>query len=91
VAVFISLAAGDAFRLDAVEIKLDGKPVAQHLYTFKELEALQKGGCSASIPATCAPASTICRSRSPAKSSGGADFRKTENFTDHQGSGSQDR
>jgi hypothetical protein len=44
VAVFISLASGETFRLDSVEIQLDGRPVAHHLYTFKELEALQKGG-----------------------------------------------
>ena len=44
VAVFVSLAGGETFRLDSVEIRLDGQPVAHHLYTFKELEALQKGG-----------------------------------------------
>src|SRR3990170_3892127 len=44
VAVFVSLAGGETFRLDSVEIQLDGEPVAHHLYTFKELEALQKGG-----------------------------------------------
>jgi len=44
VAVFVSLVSGETFRLDSVEIKLDGNPVAHHIYTFKELEALQKGG-----------------------------------------------
>ncbi len=44
VAVFVSLVSGETFRLDSVEIQLDGKPVAHHLYSFKELEALQKGG-----------------------------------------------
>ncbi|MCK7509900.1 MAG: hypothetical protein MZV70_41635 [Desulfobacterales bacterium] len=43
-AVFVSLAPGAKFRLDAVEIRVDGKPVAHHLYTLKELEALQRGG-----------------------------------------------
>lgn len=42
--LFVSLTPGDKFRLDAVEILIDGKPVAYHLYTFKELEALQQGG-----------------------------------------------
>lgn len=42
--LFVSVAPGDKFRLDAVEILIDGKPVANHLYTFKELEALQQGG-----------------------------------------------
>ena len=44
IAVFVSLAEGETFRLDSVEIQLDDKAVAHHLYTFKELEALQKGG-----------------------------------------------
>ncbi len=44
VAVFVSLDNTAKFRLDSMEIQLDGKPVAQHLYTSKELEALQKGG-----------------------------------------------
>jgi hypothetical protein len=44
VAVFVALAEGESFRLDSVEIQLDGKPVAHHLYTFKELEALRQGG-----------------------------------------------
>jgi len=43
-AVFVSLAAGSKFRLDSVEIKVDGKPVAHHIYTLKEIEALQRGG-----------------------------------------------
>jgi hypothetical protein len=44
VAVFVSLAEGESFRLDSVQIQIDGAPVARHLYGFKELEALQKGG-----------------------------------------------
>ena len=44
VAVFISVAEGEEFRLDAVQIKIDGAPVAHHIYSFKELEALQQGG-----------------------------------------------
>lgn len=44
VSVFVSLTQGEKFRLDAMEIKIDGKDAAHHIYTFKELEALQKGG-----------------------------------------------
>jgi len=42
--VFVSLAEGESSRLDSVEVQVDGEPVAHHIYTFKELEALQKGG-----------------------------------------------
>src|SRR5262245_9866318 len=44
VAVFVSVAEGETFRLDSVQIHIDGEPVATHIYSFKELEALQKGG-----------------------------------------------
>lgn len=44
VALFVSLAQGDKFRLDAVTIKIDGKNAARYIYTAKELEALQHGG-----------------------------------------------
>ena len=44
VSVFVSFAAGTKIRLDAVKIRIDGKDVSSHIYTFKELEALQNGG-----------------------------------------------
>jgi len=43
-AIFVELAMGDTLRLDAVQIQIDGQPAANYLYSFKELEALQKGG-----------------------------------------------
>jgi len=44
VAVFIALAEADAMRLDAVQVQIDGQPVARYIYSFKELDALRKGG-----------------------------------------------
>jgi len=44
VSVFVSFAEGARLRLDTVKIKIDGKDVSSHIYTFKELEAMQKGG-----------------------------------------------
>src|SRR5262245_6779880 len=44
VAVFVSLAKGDTMRLDAVRLQIDGQLVAQYVYSFKELDALRKGG-----------------------------------------------
>ena len=44
ISFFVSLAGKDEFRLDAVELELDGKAVAHHIYSFKELEALRAGG-----------------------------------------------
>jgi len=44
VSVFVSLAESEPLNLDWVRIGIDGEPVAHHIYAFKELEALQKGG-----------------------------------------------
>ncbi len=44
VAVFVSMPTGQTFRLDSVKIEIDGQPSARHVYSFKELDALKKGG-----------------------------------------------
>jgi len=80
VAVFVSLVSGETFRLDSVEIQLDGKPVAHHLYTFKELEALQKGGVQRIYTGNIRSGDHDLQVSVIGKSSGGADFRKTERF-----------
>lgn len=43
-AVFVTLAQDDSFRLDSVQLDIDGDLATHHIYSFKELEALQKGG-----------------------------------------------
>jgi hypothetical protein len=43
VAVFVALAQGETFRLDAVQLQIDGQLATHYIYSFKELEALQKG------------------------------------------------
>lgn len=44
VAVFLSVDAGEFFALDAVNLTIDKKEVANHLYTAKQLDALKRGG-----------------------------------------------
>jgi hypothetical protein len=44
VAVFLSMDVGEFFALDTVELRVDDKQVAKHLYTPREAEALLKGG-----------------------------------------------
>ena len=44
IAVFVSIAEDETFRLDATQIDIDGELATHHIYSFKELEALQKGG-----------------------------------------------
>jgi hypothetical protein len=80
VAVFVSLAGEETFRLDSVEIRLDGKPVAHHLYTFKELEALQNGGVQRIYTGNIRSGDHDLQVSVIGKSGGGADFTKTERF-----------
>jgi len=42
--VFLSMDNDTFFKLDAVELQIDGKTVANHLYTERELKALKRGG-----------------------------------------------
>ena len=44
VAFFISLDVGEYFNLDSVNLKIDGKEVANYLYTEREADALVRGG-----------------------------------------------
>ncbi len=44
VAVFLSMDVGEFFQLDAVTLKINGKQVAHHLYTEKQVDALYRGG-----------------------------------------------
>ena len=44
VAVFLSMDVGEFFALDAVTVEIDGDPVAHHLYTDRQIEALLRGG-----------------------------------------------
>jgi hypothetical protein len=43
-AVFLSLDTGKFLKLDAVKLKLNGDIVASHLYTERQVKALQRGG-----------------------------------------------
>ena len=44
VAFFISMDVGEYFELDSVNIKIDGKEVANYLYTAREADARIRGG-----------------------------------------------
>ena len=42
--IFVAIAEEENFRLDAVKVDVDGALAAHHIYSFKELDALQNGG-----------------------------------------------
>jgi hypothetical protein len=44
VSIFLSLDIGNYFKLDSVQLHIDDKELTNHLYTEREIKALQRGG-----------------------------------------------
>ena len=44
VSLFVSIEQDEKFRLDAVQLEINGELASHHIYSFKELDALQSGG-----------------------------------------------
>lgn len=84
VSVFVSLAKGETFRLDSVKIRLGGKPVANHLYTFQELEALRQGGVQRIYTGNIRTGEHDMTVTLIGRSKGGSDFRRTQTFKVHK-------
>jgi hypothetical protein len=81
VTIFVALSKGDQMRLDAVRIQIDGQLVAHHIYSFKELEALRKGGVQRVYIGNIATGEHKLEVLVDGKLEGGADFNRTERFT----------
>ena len=86
-AVFISMGEDEDFRLDAVAIQLGGKPVAYHIYTFKELDALRKGGVQRIYTGNIRTGAHDLQVTMAGKINKGSDFSKTKQFTVNKGAG----
>jgi len=81
VSLFVSLKTGEIFRLDSVDIQVDGKPVTHYLYTLKELEALRKGGVQKIYTGNIRTGDHELDVQVSGKTSGGADFKRSGHFT----------
>jgi len=81
VAVFVALTKADPMRLDAVRIQIDGHLVAHYIYSFKELEALRKGGVQRIYVGNVATGDHQIEVTVDGKLDSGADFNRTERFT----------
>lgn len=87
VALFVSLAGEEKFRLDSVSVELDGKEVAHHLYTYNEIEALRKGGVQRIHVGNAMTGEHPLHVTVTGKTEGGTDFRKDESFKVAKGVG----
>ena len=81
VAIFIALAKGDPVRVDAVRLQIDGQLVAHYIYSFKELEALRKGGVQRIYIGNVTTGDHQLDVLVDGKLEGGADFSHTEHFS----------
>jgi hypothetical protein len=81
VSIFVSLAEGETFRLDSVQLQIDGEPVAHHIYSFKELEALQKGGVQRIYTGNIPTGEHRLAVSVAGKLPGGEDFSRTQSFS----------
>jgi hypothetical protein len=79
-AVFVQLAKGDPLRLDAVQLQVDGQPAAHYIYSFKELEALQKGGVQRLYTGNIATGEHRIEVTVMGKLASGKDYSRTESF-----------
>jgi hypothetical protein len=84
-AVFIALAARDTLRLDAVQIQIDGQAVAHSIYSFKELEALQKGGVQRIYTGNVTTGEHQMEVTITGKLDTGKDYSRTERFAFSKG------
>jgi hypothetical protein len=85
VAVFVALAQGDALRLDAVHIQIDGQPVAHYIYSFKELDALKNGGVQRVYAGNVPTGQHQIEVSVAGKLKGGGDFSHTGSFAFQKG------
>lgn len=81
VALFVALGKGETMRLDAVQIQLNGKLVAHYIYSYKELEALQKGGVQRIYTGNIPTGSHRLEVSVMGKLDGGKDYARTDSFT----------
>ena len=81
VSIFIALGKGDQMRLDAVRLQIDGQLVAHHIYSFKELEALRKGGVQRLYVGNVSTGDHQLEVLVDGKQESGEDFSRTERFT----------
>jgi hypothetical protein len=81
VAVFVALEKDDDFRLDAVKIEINGELATRHIYSYKELEALQKGGVQRIYTGNVPSGDHELSVTMTGKLKNGKDFSETDNFS----------
>ena len=85
VTIFLALGEGESFRLDAVQLGIDDELAAHHIYSFKELEALQLGGVQRLFMGNLSRGTHDLEVSVLGKMPNGKDFSRVERFTFSKG------
>jgi len=84
-ALFVSIAQDEQFRLDALKLEIDGQLATHHIYSFQELEALQKGGVQRIFTGNVVTGGHELRVTVLGKLDNGQDFNLSDSFSFDKG------
>lgn len=79
-AIFVAVEEQEDFRLDAVKIEIDGELATHHIYSYNELEALQKGGVQKAYAGNVVTGDHELTVTVIGKTDGGKDFSSSGTF-----------
>jgi hypothetical protein len=80
IAVFVSIGKDEDFRLDAIELEINGELATHHIYSFNELEALKKGGVQRIYTGNIPTGDHQLSITMMGKLKSGEDFTETDSF-----------
>jgi len=80
ISLFVSVADNEDFRLDALQVEIDGQLATHHIYSFQELEALQKGGVQRVYTGNIVTGEHQLRITVMGKLDNGNDFNTSDSF-----------
>ncbi len=83
--IFVAVEEDRPFRLDAVKIEINGELATHHIYSFNELEALQKGGVQRAYTGNVATGAHELQVTVIGKTDGGKDFEHSDTFSFSKG------
>ncbi len=81
VSLFVSLTGSEEMILDAMQIEMDGKVVAKHLYSSKEVEALRLGGVQRIYTGNINTGDHALVAKYIGRNASGDEFRGSSDFT----------
>lgn len=80
ISLFVSVGDNADFRLDALQVEIDGQLATHHIYSFQELEALQKGGVQRVYTGNIVTGEHQLRITMKGKLGNGDDFSTSDSF-----------